>query len=117
MAYSLDLRQKVIDASDRGMKTKLVAQLFGVSESWVRRLKQHRRERGTIASRPPAVRSAPTLGAEDHERIHAYFKARPDTTIAELRAALATDASEVTVWRAARALGYRLKKVDPRRGA
>lgn len=29
MAYSLDLRQKVIDACDRGMKTKPVAELFG----------------------------------------------------------------------------------------
>lgn len=110
MAYSLDFRQKVIDACDRGMKTKPVAQLFGVSPSWVRRLKQHRRERGTIAPLPPSGGSEPTLGGEDHERIHTHFAAHPDTTIAELRAALATEVSEVTVWRAARALGYRFKK-------
>lgn len=109
MAYSLDLRQKVIDACDRGMKTRPVAQLFGVSESWVRRLKQHRRERKTIVPKPPVGGVQPILKGQD-QRIHDHFKAHPDTTILELKEALKTDASEVTVWRAAKALGYRFKK-------
>lgn len=110
MAYSLDLRQKVIDAYDRGMKTQAVAELFGVSKAWARRLKQRRRERGTIEPLPPSGGVEPILREEDHAKIHAYFKAHPDTTIPALKAALGTDASEVTVWRAARSLGYRLKK-------
>ena len=109
MAYSVDLRQKVIDACDRGMKTRPVAQLFGVSESWVRRLKQHRRERKTIEPKPPAGGVRPMLKDQD-DQIHDHFKAHPDTTILELKEALGTDASEVTVWRAAKALGYRFKK-------
>lgn len=109
MAYSLDLRQKVIDACDRGMKTKPVAQLFGVSPSWVRWLKQNRREHGTIQAKPATGGTDPILQDED-EKVHAHFKAHPDTTILELKEALKTDASEVTVWRAARRLGYRFKK-------
>jgi len=109
MAYSLDFRQKVIDACDRGMKTRPVAQLFGVSESWVRRLKQHRRERKTIEPKRPAGGVEPMLKGED-EKIHEHFKAHPDTTIPELKDALKTEASEVTVWRAAKRLGYCFKK-------
>ena len=50
------------------------------------------------------------LGEDDHVKIHAHFQTSPDTTIAGLKQVLATDASEVTVWRAARGLGYRFKK-------
>lgn len=110
MAYSLDLRQKVIDAYDRGMKTQAVAEWFGVSKSWARRLKQRRRERGTIQPLPPAGGVEPMLGEDDHAKIHAHFEAHPDTTIAGLKDALGTDASVVTVWRGARSLGYRFKK-------
>ena len=50
------------------------------------------------------------LGPEDEAAIRAHFKHNPSTTIVELKQALGTDASEVTVWRAARRLGYRFKK-------
>ena len=109
MAYSMDFRTRVLDACDRGIPTKRVAETFGVAASWVRRLKQWRRERGNIMPRPCGG-SKPKLGSGDEAAIHAHFAAHPDTTIAELRAALGVDVSEVTVWRAARRLGYRFKK-------
>jgi transposase len=52
-AYSMDLRKRVLAACDDGHGTKQVAETFGVSSSWVRRLKQRRRELGTIAPLPP----------------------------------------------------------------
>lgn len=109
MAYSIGLREKVLAACDGGMKTKRVAETFGVAASWVRRLKQRRREDGTIAPRPCGG-SEPRLGPEYEAAIHAHFAAHGDTTIAELHAALDADVSEVTAWRAARRLGYRFKK-------
>ena len=109
MAYSMDFREKVIGACDRGFQTKEVAETFGVARSWVRRLKQWRRERGSIAPRPCGG-SQRKLGPSDEALIHAHFAMHPDTTIAELKAALTTDVKEVTVWRAARRLGYRFKK-------
>ena len=109
MAYSSDFRQRVIDACDRGHSTKDVAEMFNVAASWVRRLKQWRRERGSVAARPCGG-SAPKLGPKDHQMIHAHFAACPDTTISELKAVLQTPVSEVTVWRTACRLGYRFKK-------
>jgi len=44
--YSQDLRDRVLAAHDRGMKTKQIADTFRVSCSWVRRVKQRRRETG-----------------------------------------------------------------------
>lgn len=109
MAYSLDLRQKVLDACGRGMKTKQAAEAFGVAPSWVRLLKQRHRESGEIGPRPCGG-SKSKLTEEDDKAIHAHFAAHPDTTIVELREALAAEVSEITVWRAARRLGYRFKK-------
>ena len=50
-AYSMDLRQRVLAASDAGLPTKPVAEKYGVSRTWVRSLKQRRRETGEIAPR------------------------------------------------------------------
>lgn len=109
MAYSSDFRERVMAACDRGRPTKEVAELFEVAPSWVRRMKQWRRERGSTAPRPCGG-SEPKLGPAAEATIHAHFRAHPDTTIAELKAALGTEVSEVTVWRTARRLGYRFKK-------
>lgn len=109
MAYSMDFREGVIAACDRGMKTKAVADAFGVASSWVRRLKQWRRERGHIEPLPCGG-SSRKLDESDDQKIRDHFKDHPDTTIAELKQALQNDVSEVTVWRTARRLGYRFKK-------
>lgn len=109
MAYSSDFRQRIMAACDRGRSPHDVAEMFNVAASWVRRLKQWRRERGSIEPRPCGG-SEPKLGPPQQAAIHAHFTAHPDTTIGELKAALQTDVSEVTVWRAARRLGYRFKK-------
>ena len=52
-AYSMDLRRRVLTDCDAGMKTKAVAEKYGVSRTWVRWLKQRRRETGQIAARVP----------------------------------------------------------------
>ena len=51
-AYSLDLRSRVIGDCDAGLGTKEVAEKYKVSQSWVRKLKQIRRETGQIGPRP-----------------------------------------------------------------
>ena len=50
-AYSMDLRERVLRDSDAGMKAAAVAVTYHVSASWVRRLKQRRRETGEVAPR------------------------------------------------------------------
>ena len=48
-AYSKEFRRDVLAACDAGTGTREVALRFGVSESWVRRIKQERREQGKVA--------------------------------------------------------------------
>ncbi len=50
--YAQDLRDRVLSAYDRGMKTKQIADVFQVSRAWARRVKQRRRETGETGPRP-----------------------------------------------------------------
>ena len=50
-AYSMDLRERALRDSDVGMKAADVAARYHVSGSWVRLLKQRRRETGEVAPR------------------------------------------------------------------
>jgi transposase len=43
-SYSKEMRRDVLAACDAGEGTRAVALRFGCSESWVRRVKQERRE-------------------------------------------------------------------------
>lgn len=48
MAYSKEFRREVLSACDANAGTRAVALKFNVSESWVRRVKQERREQGKL---------------------------------------------------------------------
>jgi transposase len=60
-AYSKEFRREVLAACDAGGRTRAVAQRFGVSEAWVRRIKQERREQGKTASALRSVISAASI--------------------------------------------------------
>ena len=47
--FSKEFRGEVLAACDRGRSTREVATHFNVSESWVRRVKQERRELNKVA--------------------------------------------------------------------
>src|SRR3954463_15952306 len=51
-AYSKDLRLKVLDAVDRGMPRKEVAQLVGISVPSIKRWLKRRRESGDVEPSP-----------------------------------------------------------------
>ena len=108
-AYSMDLRERVLADCDDGMTTAEVAEVYRVSASWVRRLKQRRRETGEVA--PRVARPGPAaLLAEQVERVREVVRATPDRTAAEYRQLLGTPAAVVTVWRTLRRLGLTHKK-------
>ena len=108
-AYSMDLRERALLDSDAGMKAADVAAKYRVSGSWVRLLKQRRRETGEVA--PRVQRHGRRCMLEPHlHTLAALIAAQPDRTLAELKDALATPASVPTVWRAVRALGLTVKK-------
>ena len=112
-AYSMDLRERALLDSDAGMKAADVAAKYRVSGSWVRLLKQRRRETGEVA--PRVQRQGRRGMLEPHlHTLAALIAAHPDRTLAELQDALATPASVPTVWRAVRALGLTVKKQSAR---
>ncbi len=111
-AYSMDLRERALFDSDAGMKAAEVAAKYRVSGSWVRLLKQRRRDTGEVA--PRVQRHGRRCMLEPHlHTLAALIAAQPDRTLAELKDALATPASVPTVWRAVRALGLTVKKNGP----
>ena len=121
-AYSLDLRQRVLSAALHGDRTiPEVAELFGVSMTFVNKmLRLHRSGQG-IAPRPHGGGHTPRLGARHHRLLRAAVAANNDATLGELREHLAararTEVSEATVWRALKALGLPRKKKHEGRGA
>ena len=107
--YSPDLRQRVLADCDRGLTTREVATKYSVSESWVRRLKQRRRQTGEVAPRAPATGPPPSWHAYA-DRLRAAVAQAPDATLEELRDQLQLTVALSTLWRAVAALGLSVKK-------
>jgi transposase len=108
-AYSMDLRERALLDSDAGMKAADVAAKYRVSGSWVRLLKQRRRETGEVA--PRAQRHGRHRMLEPHlHTLAALIAEQPDRTLAELKDALGTPASVATIWRAVKDLDVTVKK-------
>ena len=83
-AYSMDLRERALLDSDAGMKAADVAVKYRVSGSWVRLLKQRRRETGEIA--PRVQRHGRRRMLEPHlHTLAALIAEQPDRTLAELK--------------------------------
>jgi len=106
-AYSQDLRDRVMAARDRGMKTKQVADLFKVCPAWVRRVMQRRREHGETVPRP---RGGVTLVKIDMDRLRALVAEQPDATVSELHERLGCHCSISGVSAALRRAGLSFKK-------
>ena len=109
-AYSLDLRNRVLDACDAGHGTKAVAELYGVSSAWVRRLKQRRRELGLVGPLPGRFGKPPKLSDEHLRRLEQLVARQPDATLAELRDQLGVQVVPSTIARALARLGLTFKK-------
>jgi len=106
-AYSMDLRERVIAACDAGQGSTAVAKKFSVSPSWVRRLKQHRRERGDLRPRTGGGSRGRKI---DRERLQQLVQQQPDATLLELRDRLGIKVTPWAISKALRELGLTFKK-------
>lgn len=106
--YSKEFRREVLAACDAGEGTQAVALRFDVSESWVRRIKQQRRESGKVA--PATTRNRVPKWRAIEPQIRAAVAEQPDLTLAELKARLNTDFCVQTLCNALQALKLTLKK-------
>jgi transposase len=82
----VEIRAQVLAACDAGEGTRVVAVRFRVSESWVRRAKQQRRETGQIAPKTPSPPEPKWKAWADW--LQAKVKAQPDIYLHELQALL-----------------------------
>ena len=115
-AYSMDLRERVINDADAGVPSKELAARYHVSLAWVDALKQRKRETGSIAPKTQTKFRGRVLAGQD-DRLKALVTADPDATLAELREALQTAAGITTIWRALNTLKLTRKKNGTRRRA
>lgn len=110
-AYSMDLRERVVAACDEGTDTRgEIAERFSVSESWIRRLRQRRREAGSIAPKPRRGGQPPAFDAEAAERLRRAVADDPDATLEELARASGVACSTAAVDRTLRRLEVTRKK-------
>lgn len=106
-AYSQDVRDKIFSAVDRGKAKSEIADMFSVSESWVRRLVQRRRELGETAPRPMGGKRFEKI---DRAKLADLVAARPDATLHELRQDLGVVCAISAIGAAVQKLGLSYKK-------
>jgi transposase len=106
-AYSDDLRDRVLGAYDRGMKTGQIAEVFQVSRAWARRVKQTRRETGRTRPLRPGGKRPHKI---DRSRLAQLVEAQPDATLAELRERLGVRCALSSICMALKQLRLSFKK-------
>src|SRR4051794_34736922 len=88
MAYSQDLRQRVIATVERGEGSwRQIARRFRVSLSFVTRLLHHYRTTGSLEPKHGGGRP-PALGPAQLKRLRALIEKEPDATLEGLRQGL-----------------------------
>jgi transposase len=110
-AYSMDLRQRVIDAIDAHEETQQeIAQRFQVSDRWIRKLCRQRALTGSLAPKPHAGGRTAAVAGPTQEQLCRQVHEQPDASLDELRQACGIVGSLMCVWRALKRLGLPRKK-------
>jgi len=113
VAYSQDLRDRVMAAVDGGLKVYAAAPLFRVSVSYIYKALGRRRATGDVTAHRSGGGPKPKLAAYD-EALRAQVAQKGDVTLIELQAWLAGDhAVKVSIgalWARLGHLGLTLKK-------
>jgi transposase len=114
-AYSLDLRQKVVAAVERGDSTiEEVASSFGVGQTFVKKMLRQHRETADLRPRPHGGGHTPRLSIKHLKLLRLEVARRPDKTVGALRDHIeeraSVSVSRPTVSRALSRLGLSRKK-------
>ena len=90
--YDAEFRGEVLAACDTNEERRAIALRFKVSESWLRRIQQQRRETGQVAPKKAAPRQPKWQAWADW--LVAKITARPDIYLRELQAELKQELAE-----------------------
>jgi len=110
----VDLRSRVLDDYDRGMRPVDLARQYRVDRSWIYKLISQRRETGHIEPLKGERGPQPKLKTY-YEQLQKIVVHCPDATLEELRQKLGIDVGISTLWRALDELKLTLKKSHSRR--
>jgi transposase len=114
-AYSIDLRQKILQAYERRLGSQhALAHLFGVSLAFVEKILRQHRTTGSVAPKPHAGGQSPRVNEAVQALIRQLVRAHPDLTLQELCTRIATETgvrvSVPTMCRVLQRLGLPRKK-------
>lgn len=110
-AFSNDLRQRIVAAVERGGYTlRQLAALFAVDVSVIVRLRQRKRQTGSIEPKPHGGGRCLKLDETAQKRLLQIVRQQPDATLAELRQQLGIACGLTTIHRALKRLGITRKK-------
>jgi transposase len=119
-AYSMDLRERVVDAVLLGATVREAASRFGVGISTVVRWSQRQRATGSVAPKKVGGHRRPLLRDQARVFIVRRIAEKPDLTVRALQAELLEQGIKVshdTVWKGLKAEELSCKKNRVRSGA
>lgn len=113
--YSLDLRTRVAAACQQpGSRQQQVAERFGVSVSFIKKLRQQQRLTGSLAPKPARGGPARAIAPAEQAWLVAYVGEHADATLAELNAAWQAEfgrpVGQTSIWTVLDEHGLRRKK-------
>jgi transposase len=108
--YPAMVRKRIVELYEQDYSTSEIAEVFGVCESGVRRVRQHLRERGSLDPLPRTCGRRPILTAQVQQQIRQHIADHPDATRQEVRLALGLSVSLQSISKWFKRLGLPLKK-------
>ena len=118
--YSIDLRERIVAARERGHSAAEVARLFQLSKRSVERYCKLQATTGSVQPKQRGGYRRSRLEKHD-ETLRRWIAAQPDLTLAELQQRLArqrkVSLGQTALWHRLNHLGLSYKKNAARRGA
>ena len=112
-AYSMDLRKRVLAAYDSGKYSlNQIAKQFQVTTRWIQKLRQRRKQEGSIAPKPQNQGRKPVFQGKNLKRLEQFIEAYPDATLEETKQHFlgVVECSIVTIHNTLKRLELRYKK-------
>ena len=110
-AYPFELRQRIVDAVDRGVGSlPVVASLFQVSLNCVAGYLQLRAETGSLQPRPNHGGRAPAIPEERYDELRQLLAQEPDLTLEQIRDRMGLTCSLAAICRTLKKLNLTRKK-------
>jgi transposase len=107
--YPAEYRHRVIALTGEGMSSVEIAEVLGVSSSWVDSMKRLH-DSGRSLEPKSRANKRKSLAEREGERIKARVAEHPGTTLEDLKRDLKLTGSISNIWYALRDLGLSLKK-------